>query len=92
MYLKDIQACVDRRIEGRQFERAQARALEMHFGPRTEIAEADLPPGVQPAQLALIIGKLWKPGMTLRVRFLDGDPTVQQRLQPFAHEVVHVLP
>lgn len=28
----------------------------------------------------------WQPGQTLRVRFLDGDPIVQQKIEAVAHE------
>lgn len=42
-------------------------------------------PGIEwPQQLALV--RTWPTGRVLRVRFLDGDPVIQQRLQPFAHE------
>jgi hypothetical protein len=48
-----------------------------------------LPQGVQfdmsSVFLAAITGKLWQPGRVLRVRFLDGDPRVQERIAPFAH-------
>jgi hypothetical protein len=41
-------------------------------------------PGVMPDMprifLAAITGKLWRPGRTLRVAFLDGDSRVQQRI------------
>lgn len=30
-----------------------------------------------PAALAALTGKLWQPGRTLRVTFLDGAPEVQ---------------
>lgn len=86
MYLKDIQACVDRIVEGARLARAERRAVEvnpanaMMLAPFPAIAGIDLP-----QSLALVTKKLWKPGMTLRVRFLDGDPVIQQRLQPFAH-------
>lgn len=39
-----------------------------------------------PVALAALTGKLWKPGRTLRVRFLDGDPAVQKRIEPLAQE------
>lgn len=39
-----------------------------------------------PVALAALTGKLWKPGRTLRVRFLDGDLAVQKRIEPLAHE------
>ncbi|MBE9008651.1 LysM peptidoglycan-binding domain-containing protein [Pseudanabaenaceae cyanobacterium LEGE 13415] len=31
-------------------------------------------------------GKKWQPGQTLRVRFLDGDPIVQQEIEAIAHQ------
>lgn len=36
--------------------------------------------------MALDVRKLWEPGRTLRVRFLDGDPLVQKRVEAVAHE------
>lgn len=36
--------------------------------------------------MALDVRKLWEPGRTLRVRFLDGDPLVQERVEAVAHE------
>ena len=86
MYLKDIQACIDRILEGPRLARAERRAVEvnpanaMMLDVLPAIAGIDLP-----QSLALVTKKLWKPGMTIRVRFLDGDATIQQRLQPFAH-------
>jgi hypothetical protein len=44
--------------------------------------------GVDPGNpnfMALVTGKKWKPGRTLRVRFLEGDPSVQQKVQAVAH-------
>lgn len=35
---------------------------------------------------AVIASKKWKSGQTLRVRFLDGDPTVQRKIQEVAHQ------
>src|SRR4051812_28798568 len=32
------------------------------------------------AEIALLRGKLWKPGRTLRVKFLGGSPRVQERI------------
>jgi hypothetical protein len=37
-------------------------------------------------EIAVLVSKQWQNGRTLRVRFLDGDPIVQERLQPYAHE------
>lgn len=86
MRLKNIRACVDRVLEGTRLTRAERRAVEVNpanamlLDPVPAIAGIDLP-----QSLALVTRKLWKPGMTIRVRFLDGDPVIQQRLQPFAH-------
>jgi hypothetical protein len=45
-------------------------------------------PGVPPINpqpaLAALSGKLWRPGRTLRISFLDGDPAVQERIPEFA--------
>lgn len=43
-----------------------------------------LPP--EPLHLALVTGKKWKPGRALRIRFLDGDATVQQKVAAVAKE------
>jgi hypothetical protein len=86
MYLKDIRACVDRVLEGTRRTRAERRAVEMNPANAMMLAAPPVIAGIElPQSLALITRKLWKPGMTLRVRFLDGDPMIQQRLQPYAH-------
>jgi hypothetical protein len=38
------------------------------------------------AELALERGKLWQPGQTIRVRFLDGVPTVKAKVEQVAHQ------
>ena len=38
------------------------------------------------ARGAVITSKKWKSGQTLRVRFLDGDPIVQQKIEVVAHQ------
>jgi hypothetical protein len=45
-------------------------------------------PGVMlnDVQIAAITGKMWSPGRTLRVRFMDGDPRIADRCIPFARE------
>ncbi|WP_017741753.1 M12 family metallopeptidase [Scytonema hofmannii] len=37
-------------------------------------------------RIALITGKKWQPGRTLRVRFLDGDPVVQTKIVAIAQQ------
>jgi len=86
MYLKDIHTCVDRVLDGARQARAERRSVEVNpanamlLDAMPAIAGIDLP-----QSQAVVTKKLWKPGMTIRVRFLDGDPVIQQRLQPFAH-------
>ena len=86
MYLKDIRACVDRVLTGPRRQRAIRRSIELNPANAMMVEAPPAIAGIElPMSLALVTSKLWKPGMTLRVRFLDGDPVVQQRLQPFAH-------
>jgi hypothetical protein len=51
-----------------------------HFSPGLGV------PPMPPTELAALTAKKWPNGRTLHVRFLDGDPQVQARLQPFAHQ------
>jgi hypothetical protein len=46
-------------------------------------AEHGAAPGFE---LGLISAKMWKPGRTLRIRFLDGDPAVHKRIEDRAKE------
>lgn len=80
----EIRVCIDRVVPITQVE---ARAALAENPANTPAIEPQmLPVGVDPAvALAALTGKLWAQGRVLKVRFLDGDPTVQQRLQPFAH-------
>ncbi len=83
MSFKEIRVCLDRRVQGARRARAEQRAAAVN---PANAMRWSVPAGVDlPMSLALVTRKLWKPGMVLRVRFLDGDPVVQQRLQPFAH-------
>ena len=38
------------------------------------------------AELVALTGKLWRNGQTIKVRFLDGDPSVQQRVEAMARQ------
>jgi hypothetical protein len=66
------------------------RAIEENANNAPVINPRTLPPGVMPdiphVYLAAITGKLWQPGRVLRVRFLDGDPKVQERIPAFAQQ------
>ena len=66
-----IRACIDRVIPP-QFRQEAARAAAGEH-------PLNLPSGIVP-ELAVEHKKLWKPGRTLRVRFLEGQPAIQRRV------------
>ncbi len=83
-----VKACIDRALPDELMQASMQRAVEENATNAPAINRRMLPPGVQPDVprlfLAAITGKLWQPGRTLRVRFLDGDPQVHERIPPFA--------
>ena len=85
-----IKACVDVAVPDELLLEAMRRAIAENANNAPAINPRLLPQGVMPdlsyVFLAAITGKLWQPGRVLRVRFLDGDPKVQARIPPFAHQ------
>ncbi len=81
-----IKVCIDKFLPDPV--QPDAARLAMEENPENAPAFSFAPefaiPPLPPAFLALLTGKKWQPGRTLRVRFLDGDPVVQQRIIPFA--------
>lgn len=80
-------ACIDRELPPDAFVRAAALAVrENPANAPVEPSIREIMPGVvfSEVQVAAITGKLWKPGRTLRCRFLDGDRRVIERCIPFA--------
>lgn len=53
-------------------------------------SQADLPPEdlriLQRSRAALLKSAKWQPGAVITIRFLEGDPTLQQRVQTTARE------
>jgi hypothetical protein len=84
-----VKACVDRMLPDELLLESMRHSLAENPNNAPAINRRMLPPGVMPDVphifLAAITGKLWKPGRTLRVRFLDGDPEIHARIPPFAH-------
>lgn len=70
--------CVDRVIP-LALER-EARAIALAENP----ANAPNQAASTAERLALVKAKMWKPGRTLRCRFLDGDGVVQQKVRQYA--------
>jgi len=60
------------------------RVVDEQLQPAAAAAYAQEHSIQNPFELALVGKKLWKPGRTLRVRFLDGDPKVQNRVEAYA--------
>lgn len=87
--LSSIRACIDVTLPTDQLYEAARRAIEENPANAPAIPRGSIPfgqGGPSPLALAALTGKLWKTGRTLRCRFLDGDPAVQARVEPFAHE------
>ena len=86
----EIKVCVDqilpsvRRIEAAK--RAVAENPENAPITRSRPVLGALPTPLTPPELALLVGKRWQNGRTLRVRFLDGEPRVQAKVEAYAQE------
>lgn len=71
-----VRACIDRVIPTELRQEAARAAAEEN------------PANVQQSPLELVVEhrKLWQPGRTLRVRFLEGSPKIQRNVQRFAEQ------
>ena len=71
-----VRACIDRVIP------TELRQVAMRA------AAQENPANVQTSPLELVVEhkKLWQPGRTLRVRFLEGSPKVKSNVQRFAEQ------
>lgn len=72
-----IRACIDRVIPEALREDAAKVAAEENA------ANVPVP---SPFELVVEHKKLWQPGRTLRVRFLEGSPKIRRKVQQFAEE------
>lgn len=84
----DVHVCIDRSLPRDLLVAAAEHAIAENPGNRPAVAFS---PGlgvapIPPWELAALTAKKWSDGRKLRVRFLDGLPEVQARLQPFAHQ------
>ena len=87
-----IRACIDRTIPPQLIGEALTRAvnerpdniLRPSMAPGVGMALAAVP---RPVPMAVVATKLWKPGRTLRVSFLDSTSAfIRQKVEQFAHE------
>ncbi|MBX3012119.1 MAG: hypothetical protein KF832_11465 [Caldilineaceae bacterium] len=82
-----IKTCVDLTLPTQRMLQASRAAIAENPDNAPSLPQGVRLPGIDsPVALAALTGKLWKPGRTLRVRFLDGDPAVQRRIEPFVQE------
>src|SRR5512134_644442 len=79
-----IKICIDRVLPPEMTDQAQLAAIMENPANLASPEEMDQPP--QARAIALLKKKLWKPGRTLHVRFLDGDPKVQAKVAAVAPE------
>jgi serralysin len=84
---KLVKICYDRVLEGDQLLWAASHAAEENPTnvPLMDAAGPEMPT-LEPMAMALETRTLWKPGRVLRVRFLDGDPTVQAKVAQVAKQ------
>ncbi|MCU5132288.1 M12 family metallopeptidase [Bacillus cereus] len=77
--------CVQRKLPDDQLIEAARLAIQENpaNAPDTDEVSGD---SIDSFEMALIIGKKWENGRTLRVRFLDGDPVVHEKIKRYANE------
>jgi hypothetical protein len=80
-----VRVCIDKRpAEHRIIEAAHAATKEnVHNAP---LGVGRGSPELHKTRIASVTKKRWAPGRTLRVRFLEGDPTVQARVASVAKQ------
>jgi hypothetical protein len=79
-----IKMCIDRVLPPEMTDQAQLAAIMENPANLASPEEMNQPP--QARAIALLKKKLWKPGRTLHVRFLDGDPKVKAKVAAVAQE------
>lgn len=79
----EIRVCVDRRLRAASAVKVAERSVAEHAANAPARRAAPLS-WEERVRLAVETAKRWKPGRTLRVRFLDGEPEVHARVQGIA--------
>lgn len=78
----EIKVCIDRYLPEELVEKAYHRSIQENPDNKPAGAEFE---GLSDEELALVSGKKWKNGRILKVRFMDGDPAVQAKVEAYAH-------
>ena len=85
---KDPKICVDRILSEDQLVKAAKRSVKENpsnvpvFSFRARLGVAPM----EPSRIAILTGKKWENGRTLRVSFMDGDSAVQSKVEQFARQ------
>jgi hypothetical protein len=85
---KPPKVCVDRILEGNLVEQANQAAWRERYQnqPIRTLSPGTAPSSLpEPLAMAILPGKMWKPGRTLRVRFLDGADVVKAKVELMVH-------
>ena len=81
------QVCIDMELPPELEVEASERAIEENPANLPVVRHRPgMGVGTSPRSLALLTGKKWANGRTLRVRFLEGDPAIQAKVQQFAQQ------
>jgi hypothetical protein len=85
---KVIKMCVDKLLPADKVVVAASKAIEenpFNAPMATPRVGAGMPPGGR-LRMALVTEKKWKNGRTLRIRFIEGDPSVQEKVKLYAKQ------
>jgi hypothetical protein len=82
---ESIKMCIDRVLPDDILIEARQRAIEEN-PDNVPIVSPDPTRPPEPRAMALETRTLWRPGRTLRVRVLDGDPQAQAKVERYAHQ------
>ncbi len=75
--------CVDQILPNELLKKAAELAIKEN--PANQPAPQARVAAHHPFGLALVTGKQWTPGRVLKVRFLEGDPAIQAKVQQYAN-------
>lgn len=79
---EELLTCIDVKLPEDLVDKAAQLAIEENPENTPPLAATA---SLNDNELAMLTGKKWKNGRTLRVRFLDGIPSVQKRIEQVAH-------
>lgn len=83
----NVGLCIDRRLPLELEE--EAKRIAVQENPANEVDPERDPddPSLKPGErIALIANKRWRPGKVLKIRFLDGSPTMRAKVAQYAQQ------